>query len=501
MKRWIPVLAITALLSLPVAASAAVGAFTINLYRDANGEPGSLITDDSVKVGERFFIEIMARELHPGRGGFAAVSLDISWNPRVLQEIDDPFDPHKLITSNLPVAQRGTLDNRKGEIDNITGLAVLSSNLGRAIGNTYPERFCVLRFQAIGTSTSPITMRQGRSRIATVPVSSLGDANLYYEPQVITVLAANANVPADSANSKTRIPEDINSDGVVTPLDALLLINRLNGVTAALQTTGDNVYDVNRDGQVSSRDALQIINYLNRNVLSTVQGEGEGQTTFLETTVPVNSQITFAQPQPCPAQYLTSASSCDTVTVNRPGLSAATYSVLLEDSMTETLLQAPADGWDIYDNVPVGASISKARSEEIAALSVRLQGNGVQNGYRLRNANGSNWSEPTRRKLEWMMKFRENFSLLVSVETSAGPRLVQYTPNLSSYRRRYYDPTLKTWVVQLGLGAESRAGKWIALSRDLQADLKALEPNTTITNVNSIQVYGSGELAKIHMVG
>ena len=46
-ERWLPALAV----------------FSVNLYRDAGGAPGELIADDTVQVGETFFVELLAQDL------------------------------------------------------------------------------------------------------------------------------------------------------------------------------------------------------------------------------------------------------------------------------------------------------------------------------------------------------------------------------------------------------------------------------------------------------
>ena len=62
---------------------------------------------------------------------------------------------------------------------------------------------------------------------------------------------------ASRQNEKNRY--DVNNDGKVTPLDALAVINLLNG-----QSSASVPYpDVNGDGMVTALDALTIINYLN----------------------------------------------------------------------------------------------------------------------------------------------------------------------------------------------------------------------------------------------
>jgi len=71
---------------------------------------------------------------------------------------------------------------------------------------------------------------------------------------------------------------DVNSDGRVSPLDALLVINSLNlkGSRSVLsETIGAPYVDTSGDNQVSPLDALLVINQLNR---SRKIGEGESTT-------------------------------------------------------------------------------------------------------------------------------------------------------------------------------------------------------------------------------
>ncbi len=79
-----------------------------------------------------------------------------------------------------------------------------------------------------------------------------------------------------SAWTNPRLNVDTNGDNAVTPLDALLVINRLNlqGFTVL---AGSNIpttpyIDVTNDGELAPIDALVVINYLNANGIG---GEGE----------------------------------------------------------------------------------------------------------------------------------------------------------------------------------------------------------------------------------
>ncbi|MCE9526346.1 MAG: hypothetical protein K8R36_09865, partial [Planctomycetales bacterium] len=88
-------------------------------------------------------------------------------------------------------------------------------------------------------------------------------------------------------DSNLENPLDANDDGIVSPVDALLVINRLNSGTPTLSKplNGQGAFvDINNDGEVSPLDALLIINWLNKqSALSTqnspaAQAEGESAT-------------------------------------------------------------------------------------------------------------------------------------------------------------------------------------------------------------------------------
>ncbi|MDA1053261.1 MAG: Ig-like domain-containing protein [Planctomycetota bacterium] len=96
-------------------------------------------------------------------------------------------------------------------------------------------------------------------------------------------------VTLDVANTRPRRnpvdPLDVNGDGAVSAIDALLIINEINkngpheipGTSAAIAP----FWDVNGDGSVSSIDVLRVVNALNSGVL----GEGEGTQPSADTSL------------------------------------------------------------------------------------------------------------------------------------------------------------------------------------------------------------------------
>jgi Ca2+-binding RTX toxin-like protein len=81
--------------------------------------------------------------------------------------------------------------------------------------------------------------------------------------------AAPAAVPRQDngqvlSSDVTDVRWDVDRDGYVSPIDALLIINALNRSAASASETFDTSLDVNGDRMLSSIDALLIINELNR---------------------------------------------------------------------------------------------------------------------------------------------------------------------------------------------------------------------------------------------
>lgn len=115
---------------------------------------------------------------------------------------------------------------------------------------------------------------------------SLADDNLY--------LLGFKELVALSLRSASRyVNTDVNGDGSVTPVDALLIINHLN-----LRASNWNVrLDVSSDGRVTPSDALIVINYLNKkNATMSGEGESSAQPPIDRDQVDVESLDSFFEP-------------------------------------------------------------------------------------------------------------------------------------------------------------------------------------------------------------
>ena len=134
-----------------------------------------------------------------------------------------------------------------------------------------------------------------------VPV--LGNLDPPVTPTAAGAWSAGGTNPDDA--------RDVNGDGLVTPLDALVLINELNvtGPRPAEVSQPEGPYcNVTRDGTLTANDALVVIDYLNRQSPDAASGEGE-RIVEAGATPPVADQATFILTAPPDASTIASRSA------------------------------------------------------------------------------------------------------------------------------------------------------------------------------------------------
>ena len=123
---------------------------------------------------------------------------------------------------------------------------------------------------------SLLYLPEGSHRIEFVITSALTQVTSPAGQQQILSLSSSSSVAhvdfgINTQNSRwhnTRVAQDVNDDGHVTPLDALLVINLLNTHTSSAALTGSAIatfpfVDVSNDAYVTALDALLVINALN----------------------------------------------------------------------------------------------------------------------------------------------------------------------------------------------------------------------------------------------
>lgn len=146
------------------------------------------------------------------------------------------------------------------------------------------------------------------SQIRAVP-----STQVYYKPSfpTITILASG-----EGDDTNLWMPVDVNLDGHVSAIDALLVVNYLNanGDPAGEGEGSPENYkrDVNHDNSISPIDALMVINYLNRQKPSAPAGEGEGEDGFSSSALTRLSPVAFSVTSPSAGGSTGSSSSSST---------------------------------------------------------------------------------------------------------------------------------------------------------------------------------------------
>ncbi len=210
-----------------------------------------------VQPGDSFELRVFVEDIRSDPKGVFAAFLDIEFND-TLVSVDGGTEGilHAEDYSSVVSNDSDALDTA-GLIDDVGGSAG-TIELGGG-------QFELLRIEMVASSTS------GSAQFVTGPPAATPfnymllfgvDTQIPVEQVIFPTTTLNIAGPipplsGGSTATNQLNPLDTNNDGVVTSLDALIVINQMNG-------TGSGPYpDVNADGAVAPNDALAVINHLN----------------------------------------------------------------------------------------------------------------------------------------------------------------------------------------------------------------------------------------------
>jgi len=155
--------------------------------------------------------------------------------------------------------------------------------------------------------------------------------------------------------------------------------------------------------------------------------------------------------------------------------------VVYEDGEDNT-----TNGWRVFSNTSGVAKILNVEDENRSGRVIELSGRGKGDGYIL----GGNWNDFDSKNFEWSMKFSEDFTIYISIQTTNGRRFLAYTPtNINRGKRGDY--------LRIGVGTNLTDGKWHTIKRDLQHDLEMIEDGNRLIAVDGFMVRGSGRVDDI----
>jgi hypothetical protein len=161
-----------------------------------------------------------------------------------------------------------------------------------------------------------------------------------FDPPVVPAAAGAWSVGGTNPDDA----RDVNGDGRVTPLDALLLINELNQTgprPAAVSASQGPYLDVTRDGTLSPNDALLVINFLNLQA-AVAGGEGEASGRATGVVWPATSFVSLPS-LPVGGAVISQASEWDAVVTE---LASARQAADDADAWLAEFLAEDLDGLD-----------------------------------------------------------------------------------------------------------------------------------------------------------
>ena len=172
------------------------------------------------------------------------------------------------------------------------------------------------------------------------------------------------------------------------------------------------------------------------------------------------------------------------------GTDPADIGSIPEQLLLEDAEEGDAMGWQIYDNNPEGALITTVFDEPKASQAIQFTGSQTQNGYRLRNIDGSDWNIKYFKVLEWSMRYTENFIVYIAAQTTKGFRYLYYTTTDE-------DKLGEGTYIHHGLGKSLKNGNWQTVIRDLEYDLKEAQPDNALLSIDAFLIRGSGRVDDI----
>ena len=242
---------------------------------------GNSVSD--IEVGDRFGIEISARDRRAFVSTFVfAGFLDLLYdsdhitpaNTRPNDSFDFDVDFHGDYSEGAAVGSSAV----PGIIDEFGTLFSQATVPSSSYPLLNPGRIATIYFNAVAPGTADVIGSPADN-------SPFQDTLLFnvddpIDRSLIKFETLELVIGAGAPNQNASFNLDVNDDGLVSPIDALLVINQMNRDSMSMEgeqsgnSGGKRYYtDVNGDNRTTALDALQVINYLKR--ANSSRGSGE----------------------------------------------------------------------------------------------------------------------------------------------------------------------------------------------------------------------------------
>ncbi len=244
---------------------------------------------DQVTVGNKFQLRGYVKDLRtsPTAGGIFSAFQDILYSSGLVS-VDRTGDAPFFEVTYAAEYSTGTAGDVRinGLINEIGSVQTGNSPLGTAERLQFIITFTA---NAVGTANfigDPADIKPFHDTLFYEPTTPLQTRQIRYTSDSVIIVGAGG-VPGGSGEGYFTNPSnayDVNNDGHVSPIDALIVINSLNAGNGgrlnpdgASGEDGYRVYiDVDGDGSLTPLDVLSVVNYINSAPRVTAPaGEGE----------------------------------------------------------------------------------------------------------------------------------------------------------------------------------------------------------------------------------
>ena len=242
---------------------------------DTNGNP---ISD--IEVGDQFGVQVIAEDLR-----------SFLENPSFVFAgyLDLLYDADKIQPANTDLSDSLDFDvdfHGDYSADGAVGSAAVPGiidEFGTFLAGTSgdnPALIATVYFNAIGAGS--VSLVGSPTDASPFQDTLLFGSDDPVDRSLLRFSSLDFTIDAGAPNQNSSLNLDVNDDGLVSPIDALLVINKMNrdSVIEGEQTgnSGSNggkryYTDVNGDNKTTALDALQVINYLSRSNSNQASGE------------------------------------------------------------------------------------------------------------------------------------------------------------------------------------------------------------------------------------
>jgi hypothetical protein len=249
----------------------------------------------SVRIGERFFVEVVASAKDTS-AGWRPITGNLNFESRVVAPVAVEFNAE----FNKPHLYTETEDGR----------LVLRTRVIPSTATVRAESIEVnvpgLTLEKVANLAKVVLRSEFTAQAAGELVFAFSDFSAGLAHHLVTVGSTALRVEPGSPWQNPVQPLDVNNDGILSALDVLLGINRLNSAGAMRSPAEGSAadaeeifFDTNGDGHHSPLDILLVLNRLNE----TAQAEGAAAAHFAPVAVTVRSMPQpelrgLAQPSP-----------------------------------------------------------------------------------------------------------------------------------------------------------------------------------------------------------